>query len=256
MKALFSDIWINYLNTISRKVDTNSITLNNNNNKVAVIIETRNDLKLELVVKNFIYFLNKDWNFVILHGNQNIKIADKLKQEFTKLKTINLGIDILDIKAYNNLLKSKKFYDLFSEQIILIYQLDTLLFKPIEDKFLKYSYIGAPWKEELNWTRITGQIGNGGLSIRNKDDMIYIIDNQLNNNFKNLLKKIKGNRKYQEDIFFSLGSKVFFNSKICPFDIANEFSVESIYHSNPTGIHKFYFKKSKLKNLIENIYLK
>ena len=86
---------------------------NNNNNKyTAIIIEPRSHKALQLVLTNFLENLSDEWNIIIMHGNNNITYIDNiinnnLTQYKNRIKMINLNIDNLSIKEYNNLLLSE-----------------------------------------------------------------------------------------------------------------------------------------------------
>jgi hypothetical protein len=81
----------------------------------------------------------------------------------------------ISISGYNALLLSKKIYTRFNDyEYILIYQLDSYVFKDELEYWCKkeYDYIGAPWLR-LNVSKTMPEfhdppiIGNGGFSLRN-----------------------------------------------------------------------------------------
>ena len=89
-----------------------------------------------------------------------------------------------------------------------------ILNKELIHEFLKYDYVGAPWKN--------GMVGNGGLSLRNKHKMIEICENV-------------GNYTENEDNYFCY-------QRIIPlfkpsFEDAKKFSVETVFHEKSFGIH-------------------
>lgn len=84
------------------------------------------------------------------------------------------------IQGYNELLLSRAFYERFkSYKYMLIYQLDALVFS---DQLLYFcqmgwDYIGAPWfNEEEDPTQGLSRSGNGGLSLRNIDSFLRVLD--------------------------------------------------------------------------------
>ena len=216
----------NYFKKIYESFDNN----NNNNNKYKyIIIKHIKNKKLEFVLNNFLKNLSDEWNIVICHGTNNedfIKdiIKDKLSKYASRIKLINLNVDNLTIKDYNNLLVSDKFYSYIPTEIFLVFQTDTMIcpeYKSYINDFLKYDYVGAPWKH-LNNT-----IGNGGLSLRRKSKMLEII------------KKCPYNGMLNEDLFFT---------KECPeidryfpkWEDAKHFSTETIYEDKSFGLHQLW----------------
>ena len=214
--------------------------------KVAVIIEPRilpitGDLFTWMV-----YLLApKGWKFIFFTGtiNHNIiqELIDKLHvNEIVELR--NLEKENLTIKDYNLLLTSVKFWEDMPFENVLIFQTDTLLLDNDLDKFLKYDYVGAPWKKSFSWLHgpETHVVGNGGLSLRKRSGMIRatreIPYNGLN-----------------EDTYFCLGCKNILN--IAPTDLAMQFSVETVFYSNPKGYHKCwnYISWEELVSVYKNI---
>ena len=207
----------------------NNIDNNINNKYTAIIVEPRKHKALEFVLDNFLTNLSDEWNIVICHGTNNedfIKdiIKDKLSKYASRIKLINLNVDNLTIKDYNNLLVSEKFHSYIPTEIFLVFQTDTMIcpeYKSYINDFLKYDYVGAPWKH-LNNT-----IGNGGLSLRRKSKMLEII------------KKCPYNEMLNEDLFFT---------KECPeidryfpkWEDAKHFSTETIYEDKSFGLHQLW----------------
>ncbi len=86
-----------------------------------------------------------------------------------------------DIAGYNELMKSKAFYESFLRyQYILIYQTDCYVFR---DDLLYwcqrgYDYIGAPWFTNFTDpqnTNLLENVGNGGFSLRKVKSFIKIL---------------------------------------------------------------------------------
>lgn len=180
------------------------------------------------------------------------------KEEFEKYKIFNEYITFEDKEfesedAYNNLLLKSKFYKKFLEyEYILIYQLDTFVFKDeLLDWCVKgYDYVGAPWDKESEWlkkykksypklSKYMGNVGNGGLSLR-KVNKFYWISKLL---FP-LTHFWKG--EWHEDIFWSWVVKaIIYKFKIPDENIAIKFAFEQepekLYIQNnkqlPFGCH-------------------
>lgn len=196
----------------------------------AVIVEPREHKALEFVLKNFLENLNDNWNILIMHGNKNKgfidKILDKLEKFKDRISLINLNVDNLSIKDYNNLLVSKKFHDYIPTEVFLVFQTDTIIcgdYKNYINDFLQYDYAGAPWLDK--------EVGNGGLSIRRKSKMLEIIDKCPYSN-------------QNEDLYFALACPEIYRYKP-DHKTARNFSVEQVYHEDSFGIHKPWLNISR-----------
>jgi len=217
-------IYLNKINILEEFTENNNDT--NNEKYTAVIIEPRKHKALEFVLENFAENLSHDWDFIIFHGNLNrdyiIQILNSnsiLKENMCRIKLINLNVDNLTIKDYNNLLVSKDLYKNIPTEIFLIFQTDSIICKTNKDlinNFLEYDYTGAPWRNKT--------VGNGGLSLRKKSKMIEIIERCPYEN-------------QAEDIYFSSTCPEIFRH-MPDFDDAKEFSVEKNFNDKSFGVHK------------------
>ncbi len=247
--AYQSKTWIEYLEFYKKKFDENNIKINNIFNKSAVIVEPRITNLLELVIKNFMWFLHDEWNLIVFHGTENEVYIKDIIKNIGNVTLINLNVKNLTIDDYNNLLKSKKFYELTRSDYVLIFQIDTLLRKKIPNEYFNYSYVGAPWDSNMNWIKpiinTVGQVGNGGLSLRNTKDMIKIID-FMDSNFKPDMTN--------EDVYFSKGCQLL-KLKKPSISLSLKFSIETIIYDDPIGMHKPRIDEEKLKKILGNYKL-
>ncbi|MGA2553164.1 MAG: DUF5672 family protein [Smithella sp.] len=81
------------------------------------------------------------------------------------------------LEGYNELMLSENFYEMFSEfRYILIYQPDAYVFRDELMEWCKegFDYIGAPWLEDNNEQIKLNGVGNGGFSLRNIENILYI----------------------------------------------------------------------------------
>lgn len=205
----------------------------------AVIIEPREHKALEFVLHNFFKNLSEEWGFIIFHGKLNKNFIENIV--FNKLNTfkhridklIQLDVDNLTIRDYEKICKSSYFYKCIPTEIMLIFQIDTMIFeenKNLINNFLKYDYVGAPWQN--------GMVGNGGLSLRRKSKMIEITE------------KVDTNFTLHEDNYFCYQNAVVLNRP--SFKDAQQFSVETIFHEKSFGIHSpwKYLNKYELEFLL------
>lgn len=88
--------------------------------------------------------------------------------------------------TYNRLMLSPEFYERFSRfRYVLICQTDCLIFHDSLAHFcqLGYDYIGAPWSGK--YRSPMGNVGNGGLSLRNTQSALSILKRgRLTNNIR------------------------------------------------------------------------
>jgi hypothetical protein len=198
------------------------------NNKVAVIVETREAYFLPHVIKNICEKLGDTWN---LHIFVNEEVLKYLKRELpdVEYRTTLLLSKKLSIENYSYLLRSKEFWRSIKEEKILIFQTDTYLFHEIPEWVLEYDFIGAPCGVIKNYDEFTI---NGGLSIRSKKAMIECSLEDKENNYI----------VAPEDVYFS--SVMRGNYKLPNYFRATEFSTENINERRSIGIHgtdKYYF---------------
>jgi hypothetical protein len=122
----------------------------------------------------------------------------------------------------------------------VIFQMDTILLNPDLDSFLEYDYIGAPWANGFRWV----VSGNGGLSLRHVETMLTIAETC----------PIYHGQLCFEDIFFSYWCKEK-GYHVPSKEIASQFSVETIFHETPCGMHKPTIDPELVKTILEKSYI-
>jgi hypothetical protein len=117
----------------------------------------------------------------------------------------------------------------------------------VED-FLYFDYIGAPWFIEKNDNK--SGVGNGGLSLRNKDVMLQIIKTKsmdatiFNSNTIDYMKNTKSFVP-PEDVYFTKNMEEFDIGKLADRNSAAKFSSESILNKNSFAGHGFWISDPK-----------
>ena len=226
--------------------------------KETILIEFRKFPHVEFLLRNIIHKLSKSWNHTIICGKENydmmIEINNKIcKHINSKIRIIKLEIDNLSRDEYCKLLTSSYFWNLFKGEDLLLYQEDTMVFHGNIEPFLKYDYIGAPWKKTQDDNK--HHVGNGGFSFRKKSAMLRVINQQRNlvigNSTKNYMKNSKLNC-IPEDVYFSKSLIDFNLGNVSQYDDALRFSQESIIGNNPFAGHAFWLSEPKKK--IYNVY--
>ena len=193
----------------------------------AIIIEPRKHRALSFVVKNVLENLPQAWTIRIYHGTENRTfvenlLATDLATHRARITLENLGVpDLPSARAYSEILLSKKFTEGIPTETFLVFQTDSMI-NPrnshLLQKFLKYDYVGAPWKH--------GGVGNGGFSLRRRSKMLQVLAGYPDN------PKID-----HEDILFSSGSRLVRLAKPSAEE-AKEFSMETVYTEKSFGIHR------------------
>lgn len=201
--------------------------------KYCVIVEPRSHPRLVIVIKNFMYLLQKKgWGLIIFHSYENESLLKEGLSGWPNVIYIPILEKGMPIAKYNDLLCSDVIWDILYKykcHNALMFQVDTVLLKDNVDDFISYDYVGAPW--DVRWLDM--DIGNGGLSIRNVFRM-WMISRQgsriINTPFG---QRFLGN----EDIFYSWYLKQ--NKANLPtVDVAKQFSIETIWYEDPCGIHQ------------------
>ena len=226
-------------------------------------------IDVSLHVFHSIYNLDKlpKLNSYALHNN--------IKRNITYTDT---GFGNISRSFYNNYMKSHKFWkdDLKDYDYVLLFQTDTLICnekKYENEKYIaslfQYDYIGAPWLDETKtWNpqrlklhpnrpqgfpcaclqdrtipKLYTTVGNGGLSWRNRNAMIQVIDRFKNND-----------KPFNEDLWFACGCLAM-NLQLANESVASKFAIESLkdgykIKQTPFGLHKTW---EYVDNLVERL---
>ena len=128
---------------------------------------------------------------------------------------------------YSLLLKSRRFWDSFKCDRILLMQSDSVLCRNSEmslSDFFEYEYIGGHTPSIINGSRIHM---NGGLSFRHRAGMLRCLETQTPQDAK------------QEDTFFSQCKEL----QQPPVDVLDRFAIDNAWKpvsakSAPLGVHR------------------
>lgn len=211
------NFWREYLQSFLEYDPSSFSSLINNSDKVMVIVETRCIDILEYVLKNFLFYLQKNgWNLMIFHGYENESYVKNIIKGWNNVILYNLEVYDFSLSDYDILLTSLNFWDKIPFENILMFQSDTLLLSDKIEEFIQYDYCDTPQDHKIN----------NGLSFRKKSVMISCITKYLNK---------CGNKN--ESIFFSQNI-----SNKPTIETTSKFSAGSIiYEKNkPFGLDKTY----------------
>lgn len=187
---------------------------------VLAIVEPRRHRFLRFVLYNALYYvpvpivvftsnINKEWVLDLLGPCQYAQVVCVCESNLTR-------------EGYNELVSSPEFYSYFAGfSHCLLFQTDSYMRKPLDPSFMQYDYVGAPWK----WVHHDPHGGNGGLSLRRIQTMVSIA------------RAAKRPCGLNEDVFFSEFLRKDYTAYLPSTVVASSFSVESVHHPDPFGVH-------------------
>ena len=224
----------------------------------SVMVEFREFPHIEFIIRNTILNLGTKWAHTIICGNQNYKMVEKICKSISpQIKIIKLDLDNMTQSDYSLFLMNTKFWNLLKGDKIFIYQEDSLVSKNNIDEFLEYDFIGAPFHKNADDT--PNSVGNGGLSLRTKTIMLDIIskfpfDNvELNSSTLSYMKNV-GLEHVPEDVYFSKCMQENCIGYVADWNIASNFSSESVYNPNSMAGHKFWVSNPNWKLYLKKVF--
>jgi len=259
-----------------------SVVHHSNSNKYAVIVDPRYDPLMEAVIRNFMYFMNKQgWNLMIFgySGHRDKILADFPTALFVPIQSKYIVLDQngnanMSVDSYNEICLSKSFWESIPGTHIAIFQKDCIMYKMFDESlFLSYDFAGANYKHEFAEAYYSGGI-NGGFSLRNKHAMIECLNTLTWEDIISYNKKLRARdvipynkniRPYQletrnEDVFFTNACEML--RKLMPdIVLRNRLAIEVIdldnidigsvntcvYHGWDKNYHDLTFAKTLLE---------
>lgn len=234
-------IWNDYLKKVDLEFAGYIPKIYKDTNYYAVIIEPREHIDLRLSIRSTMFYLNetnstKKWGLQIFHGKNNKCFIEKMTQNWKNVELVNIGVDELTNITHSEYMESPEFWRKVKGDKVLIFQTDSVLLREGIDEFLEFDYIGAPWRKPKE-----GQmVGNGGLSLRTKEIMLKITEE---NGIPN--------EQIWEDIYFMKHMK---GVGVADYETAKRFSMEDVYSPNPLGVHNpiRHIEPNKLREVLLN----
>ena len=223
-------------------VSQNYTTLQLNLTKVATIVEPRVDTSLVPLILHFAAVLGDDWPFHIFHSPENLflftnsasmqKYIRTGRFKLTQLPANTTFKERNDVSAF---LTKRWLWDLLAPaSYILFFQLDSMIcsnaFQRVED-YLQYDWVGATWND--TWG------GNGGLSIRNREKILQVIDKH--NWTQNPL---------PEDMWYLQYIGELLDANLPNGSVSKSFSVETQWSPKSLGYHQaVLYNKDKIPEI-------
>lgn len=223
-----------------------------------LFIDDRCDSRIEVQILNMLNFTTEDIGFQIMCKDNNyefiLNIVERNGLENVCITKINQDINTVD--KISSFMFSEEFFKNVVTEKVFIFQLDSLLLRPLDNKFWDYDWIGARWGNTIfpPYKYLSG--GSGGFNIRNIKKC-YSVAKKINFNYSEFIIKENMNNYYEDVIYCFLLSKEE-NIKL-PLDYDSDyFSSESIIMPslNMYGFHKVYnYITTDLLKKILNIHL-
>lgn len=205
--------------------------------KAALLIEPRAHPLLAPVARHFASLLAPyGWGLIIAHGSANVAEARAAAAGIApgRVALMNLTVPDLPIPLYNELLKTPPLWRALRERgvgKVLVFQTDTVLLRSgaALEAFLRYDYVGAPWRPGLWRGCELFPVGNGGLSLRSVAAMLHVTEK--------MAARVRMMGQLNEDyVLARLCAEAGF--AVPPPEVAAAFSVETVHHPSPLGLHK------------------
>ena len=208
---------VRYLNNLKQKI-LPKIKLGLKNE--AVLIEGREFINIEFVLRNAILKLGETWSFTIVCCNGNYNFVKKMVSEINR--------DIKIIKSNIN-------------------------------EYMKYDYIGAPWPKNQDDNKFCVGNGGLSLRTKETMlkviNKISINETTYNKSTKKYMINCKLNTP-PEDVYFSKNIIDFNLGIVADYNTAKRFSIESVYYKKPFGGHNFWLSNNNWKDLLYTNCLK
>jgi hypothetical protein len=208
--------------------------------KAAVLIESRPDPYMIPHLLHFIQQVGDDWPFIIYHSKYNEEMrrgSRSLKKyiDSGKIQLHRINLVFRDHDSVSVFLTHRAIYDnLAPAKHLFLFQLDSTICansrSKLEDYF-QYDFIGAPISNKV----VNGDLPryNGGFSLRNRLAFLDIIET-----VPEFQTKGGGNPFTYEDQWFSHEFHKSDRYRLPSNAEASEFSVETLYHPTPFGVHR------------------
>lgn len=188
----------------------------------AVIVETREHEGLRPVLENMCEKL-PNVPITLINGTHNGDFARRAAEGVSCVADIQQVNAInLDAKTYSKLLTSPTFWDAMgNREKTLVFQTDSGICGDGAElsKFVDYDYCGAPWKHQ------NGRVGNGGFSLRDTAAS------------KRLISENGAEQTENEDMVFSRWCEKDASCNVCPTDVGQRFSSETMGGVNAWAFH-------------------
>lgn len=193
--------------------------------KALVIVERRCHPNLEFVIKNALFF-NPGFALHIFCSRANLEFITLILGKHVHDVHIHIvwegiGTPVEGRVEYNNLLCTRKFWETFTEEHLILFETDCYFLRPVPPTIFDYDYVAAKWAWKPE------HAGGGGLSYRKRSVMLDICD------------RYKPERVEMQDCFASEGVAAL-GYKTPTFQESGSFFTESVVSDRAVGTHQWW----------------
>ena len=215
----------------------------NRNTNCVLLVDNRKSLTSVMSTTISMHNLQKsEWDLVILTSEATRSFYENHFSNAMFITHPLIGAKF-NIETYNRIMKDEKIWEQLDEcgyTKCLIVQDDGLLIRPgVENEFLEYDYVGAPWltMPHLVTAGIGPEmVGNGGISLRTVKIMLEICRKFHDEKMHLFNYDIQ---PVPEDVYFaSLVEKKEIGGRIPTSAKAKRFAMEQIVNMEAFGMHK------------------
>ncbi len=227
--------------------------------RLALIVEPRGYHPfLSAVIRNAIACLDGSWRIQLWTGEEYISSVERELADLSdRLEMKPLSTSSITQNVYNILLMSPFFWESVGSEYehILLFQTDCVFFKPFEEKWFDYDYVGANYYNSRDLAPFSGGV-QGGLSYRKRSVMLDCVRriSVEDVNAYRIAHRVAPIDNMNEDVYFTHACEM--TGRRMPTPSARPtFAIEADYHSQTFGHHgwnKPYFTQEQRKMLIKN----
>jgi hypothetical protein len=191
-------------------------------NKRIVLVERRIHPNLAFCLYNAAYY-GPDWGITVICSDENLDYCKAIVGDKGTVAVIPLfkgvGTPEQGKQEYNQLLQSAYFYSLFGEDHLCLLETDCYFRREIPEWVLDYDFVACPyeWDESM---------AGGGLSFRNRKAMLQICET--------FPEKLEA-----QDVYLWKGAQQL-QMRLPSFETAADQLTESVFSSNPFGVHQWW----------------
>lgn len=197
---------------------------------IALMIEDRASEQVVRAVQNILQHVPTDWKVQMIIPSEHWPFYNaSALSSFIHTGRVFMTplvfprVDFTGSEFINLLLTSASLWHQVQGEKILYFQFDSVVCSNSSynlSEFLDYDFIGAPWRN--------GKCCNGGMSLRSRAKMLEMYES--------------GRAQFRlhvtnEDVWL-MRHLPRFNGRVAPAEVAQKFSVESVYHPRPWAVHK------------------
>lgn len=226
-----------------------------NSECLAVIVDDRPTPQLRACVLNTLLMLRLKVRVRYITADAVLDQATALFADLAPwVDVVPMPVDVSGCHgwmAYNLLFKNRTFWEALPARRVLIFQVDTLLLKPLELSLFGYGYLGGAWNpgryvsEQFPRYSVQGECldpvweskvlcrsvpqgclnGNGGLSIRDRDLMALICASESSAD------------EVPEDLFFAMHLQRYATGPMPSAVAVQHFVCETAFQPEVSGLH-------------------